>query len=70
MTDLNRIEKLLALLAITFTLCHVLGIWRNEQEPIKYKSHKRKAKSLFRYGLDYLRQILLDPILQITKLRI
>lgn len=58
---LDRIEKLLALLAITFTLCHVLGIWRNEVEPIKIKRHRRKAKSLFRYGLDFLRKLLFDP---------
>ena len=32
---LDRIEKLLALLAISFTLCHVLGIWQNEIKSIK-----------------------------------
>ena len=58
---LDRIEKLLALLAISFTLCHVLGIWQNEIEPIKIKRHQRRAKSLFRYGLDFLRKLLFDP---------
>ena len=43
---LDRIEKLLVLLAITFTLCHVLGIWQNEIESIKIKRHRQKAKSL------------------------
>ena len=60
MVDLAKISKLLGLLAITFTFCHVLGIWRNEIKPIKTKSHKRKAQSLFRYGLDYFRKILLQ----------
>jgi hypothetical protein len=38
---LDRIEKLLALLAISFTLCHVLGIWQNEIKSIKIKRHRR-----------------------------
>ena len=65
---INRIEKLLALLAITFTLCHVLGIWQNEIEPIKIKRHQRKAKSLFRYGLDFLRKLLFQPKIMETKI--
>ena len=69
MLELAKIEKLLALLAVAFTLCHVVGIWRHEVQPIKLKSHKRKAQSLFRYGLDYLRQILLQPLLLASKIR-
>lgn len=68
LVDLDKIEKLLALLAIGFTLCHVLGIWRNEIEPIKIKHHKRKAKSLFRYGLDFLRKLLFHPDIIADKL--
>lgn len=60
MVDLKKISKMLGLLALTFTFCHVLGIWQNEIKPIKIKSHRRKAQSLFRYGLDYLRRILLQ----------
>jgi Transposase DDE domain len=62
MTELAKIEKLLAILAIAFTLCHIVGIWCNETKPITLKTHKRKSMSLFRYGLDYLRQILLNPL--------
>lgn len=69
MIDLDRIEKLLGLLAITFTFCHILGIWQNEVKPIKIKTHQRKAKSFFRYGLDYLRKLLLLPGLIDTKLQ-
>ena len=68
LVHLDRIEKLLALLAITFTLCHILGIWRNEIEPIKLKRHQRKAKSLFRYGLDFLRKLLFNPEIMETKI--
>jgi hypothetical protein len=69
MVDLEKISKLLGLLAITFTLCHVLGIWQNEIKPIKIKSHKRKAQSLFRYGLDYLRRILLQAEIFVNELQ-
>jgi hypothetical protein len=68
LVHLNRIETLLALLAITFTLCHVLGIRRNEIEPIKIKKHKRKSKSLFRHGLDFLRKLLFNPEIMQTKI--
>ena len=68
LVHLNRIEKLLALLAITFTLCHVLGIWRNEIEPIKIKKHQRKSKSLFRHGLDFLQKLLFNPETMKTKI--
>jgi hypothetical protein len=68
LVHLDRIEKLLALLAIAFTLCHVVGIWRNEIEPIKIKRHQRKAKSLFRHGLDFLRKLLFDPNIMKTKI--
>jgi hypothetical protein len=68
LVNLDRIEKLLALLAITFTLCHMLGIWQNEIKPIKIKRHKRKAMSLFRYGLNFLRKLLFHPSLIEAKL--
>jgi hypothetical protein len=67
--ELARIEKLLALLAIAFTICHIVGIWRHEIQPIKLKTHQRKAVSLFRYGLDYLRQILLQPLYLARRIR-
>jgi hypothetical protein len=60
MTIPERIDKLIALLAIAFTWCHVVGEWRNEQEEIKIKKHGRKAVSVFRYGLDCLRTIFIN----------
>ena len=56
----ERISKLVALLAIAFCWCHIAGEWLNSQKPIKIKKHGRKAISIFRYGLDELRQILLN----------
>lgn len=52
----DRLKKLVALVAMAFAFCISLGIFRHEKEkPIKTKNHKRKAKSFFRYGLDFLR---------------
>lgn len=58
LVNLERINKLLGILAIAFTFAYVVGIWQNEIKPIKNKQHGRKAISLFRYGLDYLTRIL------------
>jgi hypothetical protein len=60
MTFPERIDKLIALLAIAFAWCHITGEWRNERKKIKIKKHGRKEISLFRYGLNYIRQILLN----------
>lgn len=53
-THYERIKKLFVLLAIAFCWAHLVGEWRHEQKPIKIKKHGRPAKSLFRYGLDYI----------------
>ena len=60
LTDTERIKKLVAVLAIAFCWCHITGEWAQTQKPIKIKKHARKAVSIFRYGLDVLREILLD----------
>jgi hypothetical protein len=60
MTDPKRLEKLLAFTAIAFCWAHIVGEWHHEVKPIKIKKHERPARSLFRYGLDYLRSCLSD----------
>ena len=60
MTHPERISKLIALMAITFCWAHNTGEWLNDREPIEIKKHGRKAISLFRYGLDHLREMLLN----------
>ncbi|NIP23505.1 MAG: IS4 family transposase, partial [Phycisphaerae bacterium] len=58
-TDPERIQKLVGVLAIAFAWSHRVGEWRHEHsEPIKVKKHGRLAKSLFRHGLDFIREIL------------
>lgn len=60
MTKLDRINKLVAVLAITFSWCHITGEWLHKQKPIKIKKHGRPEISLFRYGLNWLREIVLN----------
>ena len=54
----ERLEKLVALLALAFCWAVVIGEWLAEQKSLAVKKHGRKCKSLFRHGLDYLRRIL------------
>jgi hypothetical protein len=65
--DLERIEKLLLLVSIAFVWAYKVGdyIHTNLKE-IKIKKHQRKAISVFKYGLDYLANFLLNPLM-ITK---
>ena len=45
------------------------GDWRHtHQKPIKVKKHGRLSISYFRYGLDWIRQALLDRQNRITQL--
>ena len=60
MTEPKRIQKLVALLAITYCWCIYTGEWLNSRKQIKVKKHGRKENSIFRYGLDELREILLN----------
>lgn len=56
-TDLNRIKKMIVLLAISFCWSHKTGEWQHKEiEPIKRKKHGRLSKSIFRYGLDFIRE--------------
>ena len=56
----ERLNKLIAL--ITLALCWAVktGEWLHQNSPLKVKKHGRLAKSIFRYGLDYLRSIVTD----------
>lgn len=54
----ERLEKLLALLALAFTFAFLVGDWQAQQQPIRIKRHGRKERSLFRLGLDHLSRIL------------
>lgn len=60
LTDPKRLSKLLALLSLALCWAILVGEWLNQHKPLKLKKHGRKAKSIFRYGLDHLRNILLN----------
>lgn len=59
LTDPKKIDKLIALMAIACVWACKTGEWLNEEKEIAIKKHGRKAISVFRYGLDYLRGIFL-----------
>lgn len=59
-TNPERIAKLIAVLAVAFIFAHATGEWSARHRPIIIKTHKRKAKSIFRVGFDLLRKILIQ----------
>ena len=58
--DIQRIEKLILLVMIAFVWCYKVGIYLHQINPITIKKHGRKAKSIFKYGLNYLARVLLN----------
>jgi hypothetical protein len=58
MTDPEKIEKLLFVLAIAFSWSYKLGVVQGAENPIPLKPHGRPSKSLFRLRLDCLRSML------------
>jgi transposase len=58
--DIQRIEKLILLVMIAFIWCYKIGIYLHQINPITIKKHGRKAKSIFKYGLTFLANILLN----------
>lgn len=65
--DPERLSKLIALLALAMCWAMLIGIWQHLLHPIKIKKHGRPAKSLFRFGLDFLRSIFFDLNLNANK---
>ena len=64
LSDPERISRLLALLALAFLWAVQTGAWliiRGKTAPFK-KTLNRPLKSIFRHGLDRLRELLLNPI--------
>ena len=57
----DRIEKLISVLAVAFCWSYLVGEIKEARNPIREKSHGRKAVSIFRYGFDELRRLFLNP---------
>jgi hypothetical protein len=58
MTNPAKIEKLLFILAIAVCWAYKIGELQARKKPISIKNHGRKLKSIFRLGLDLIRQAL------------
>lgn len=67
LTELERIDKLVVLLAIGFCWAHKIGEWRAILRPIVWNKYQRSVNnglrpqySYFRYGFDWIRGLLLQ----------
>ena len=63
--DIQRLERLLLLVMIAFVWVYNVGNFAHQKiREIKLKKHGRKAKSIFRYGLDIVSEFLYKSINQ------
>ena len=58
--DQERLSKLIALMSLALCWALKTGEWLSTQSPLQVKKHGRLEKSVFRYGLDYLRSLVLN----------
>lgn len=58
LTEMDRVEKLFALVMIAFVWAYKIGIYLDSLKPITIKKHGRKAYSFFKFGLNALAKIL------------
>jgi hypothetical protein len=62
LTHLDRIERLFAIMTIAFTWAYLVGIYKHTMiKPIRELAHGRKAKTLFKYGLEQIANTLMNP---------
>lgn len=59
-TDSERLSKLIALMSLALCWAMKVGDWLHSHHPLQVKKHGRLEKSIFRYGLDYLRSLVSD----------
>jgi len=65
LTEIERIEKLVAIVTIAFTWAYLVGIYLHEQvKPIRTLNNGKRAKSFFKYGLTYIATLLLNSEFQ------
>jgi hypothetical protein len=62
MVDADKIEKLLFVLVIGFCWAYRTGDIKAQEAPIEIKAHGRKARSLFREGLNWIRRAIFGDI--------
>lgn len=59
LTTANRLDTLMALLALAFAWAHLVGEWCYQQRPLNLKAHGYLPKSFFKRGFDALRSAIL-----------
>jgi hypothetical protein len=67
LTHSARLSKLVAVLTLALCWCCRMGDWQHTQRPLPVKTHGRRAKSVFRHGLDCLRNIVLNLAVKRTQ---
>lgn len=61
LTNPTKIAKIMAILTLAFLWAVKTGPWRHQVKPItQKKTLQRPVKSIFRYGLDQLQEVLLN----------
>ena len=58
--DIERLEKLILMVMIAFIWCYKTGIYLHAIKAIPIKNHGRKAKGIFKYGLSFVANVLLN----------
>jgi hypothetical protein len=62
LNDLSRLSKMLAMISVAYVWAYKVGIYRDKFiKPIIIKKHGRRAYSIFKYGLIFIAQALLNP---------
>lgn len=73
MTTLERVEKLTAVLAIGFCWAHKVGEWKADTKKAirrnKHRNSLRPQNSFFRYGFDFIRELIINPYKKIDQFR-
>ena len=63
-TQLERVEKLMAILAVGFCWAHKIGEWRSATKKAiiisRHLDSNRPQNSFFRYGFDFIRDLLVN----------
>jgi len=65
LTEIERIEKLVAIVTIAFSWAYLVGIYLNKQiKPIRILNNVKRAKSFLKIELTYIATLLLNPEFQ------
>ncbi len=61
LTDGERLHKLFSVVTLAFCWAYHVGAWRHIVKPITIKKHQSPARSIFRYGFDWIRHVAFNP---------